>query len=461
MRLCVNCGLKLSWRARVCKACGAPQPTLPAAPGAKKRTALIAVLVGASLLALFAAGSLLLGSGRSPGRVETLTAQAPSAEAPAETAAPPEAPAQTAPAETAAQTQAPVSETQPVSTQPVTQTVTQPVTASTVAVTYVAVPVTERQAPAETPVVPEDPTGPVPAFETVNGILYCGNAAYEYYSFSKSVADDYAAAVNRAAGLLAGRAQVYAMVIPTGIDIALDPRVRAQVSSGDQRQAAAYLKGSFAPGVRAVPVFDALTAHRNEYLYFRTDHHWTGLAAYYAYVEFCRAKGVEPVALSVCARRDFTGFLGSYYTGAGKRAALGDTPDVVETYMSPVNADITVYNDAGRVLYRGDVIYNEDNNSAANKYGAFIFGDNAFSVIENRSVPAGERCLLVKDSFGNALAPLLIANYQTVYVMDFRHCSKTVSQLVSEYGINDVLFADNLSMTRAATLVSQLAAKIG
>ena len=466
MRVCVNCGKRLFFGEKECGACGAEQPGPDAGQNEKTRKALIGVLIGASLLAAGAAVSLLGLPQRLFGRMEKTTV---SVETSAyvytyETAG--TLPAQTEaalPAET--DTAAAV---QPSAAAEV-QTATVPSAVAAVPETGVLVTVT---VPVQTtagaaaditqpPAVPAAPDGAVPAYETVNGLLLCGNAAFEYYNFSRSVADNYAAAVNRAAQLLAGRAQVYAMVIPTGIDIALDPRVRAKISSGNQQEACAYLEGSFSPLVRAVPVFGTLLSHRNEYLYFRTDHHWTGLAAYYAYVEFCRAKGVQPVELAACTRRDFAGFLGTYYASSGKRAALGNTPDVVETYMPPGDTLISVYNDSGRSQYRGSVIFNEEHNGAANKYGAFIFGDNAFSVIENRSLGNGAGCLLVKDSFGNAIAPLLAAHYQYVYVMDFRYCSKTVSQLVSEYGIGDVLFADNLSMTRAAKLVNQLAAKIG
>ena len=431
MRLCQTCGKRLPENARVCRVCGAPQPALPAAR--KKRGRAAAIVVGIIVLglvvlaALSAAGvSSLL---RLPARLLWQTQPDAAPEAPESDAVP-------------------VSEdgTQPLSAAAPDPTAPAPSAAAT------------EPAPTAAPV----PAGPVPAYEKVGNLLVCGNAAFSYYYYNEAVAGAYAAAVNRAAALLEGRARVYVMTVPTGIDIALDPRVRSEISSDDQRQAEADLRARFSPQVCAVPVVDALLAHRDDYLYFRTDHHWTGLAAYYAYAEFCRAKGVQPVALAACARRDFGGFLGTYYNETeSKRDVLGETPDVVETYMPPADATLTVYDDGGNTVYSGSVIYNEDHSIPANKYGAFVYGDNAFSVIENRSLPAGKSCLLIKDSYGNAVAPLLTADYKTVYIMDFRHCSKTVAQLVSAYGIDDVLFADNLQMTCAANLVEQLAARIG
>lgn len=323
-----------------------------------------------------------------------------------------------------------------------------------------AAPATTRAE--ETEPASEEPSSAVPQFETLGVVLICGNAGYEYYNFVRSTADKYIAAVNRAASVLEGKAQVYAMVIPTSMDITLDPRVRKQITStDDQKKACAYLESQLSKSVRAVPIFQTLSDHRNEYVYFRTDHHWTQLGAYYAYVEFCGKKGVQPVALGDCVRRDFDGFLGTFYADSNRNPALSETPDVVETFLPPGDSRLLVYDNGGKNVYAGDVIYNAQTNSAAFKYGAFIYGDNPFTVIENNSMESGESCLLVKESFGNAFAPLLIANYKTVYVMDYRYCDQTVAQLVARYGISDVIFANNISMTRSASLVDQMAAKIG
>ena len=301
--------------------------------------------------------------------------------------------------------------------------------------------------------------GPAPAFETLSNILVSGNAGYEYYNFVQSTADKYAATVNRTAEMLEGKATVYAMVIPTSTGITLDPRVRDQISSSDQEKASAYIESQFDDSVKTVRIFDTLTEHRDEYIYFRTDHHWTELGAYYAYVEFCGKKGIKPIALKYFERRDFDNFLGSFYSDSGRDPALGDTPDVVETYLPPADADITI-TDADGYTFTADVIYDANDSIPAYKYSAYIWGDNPFSVINNKGKKAGESCLLIKESFGDAFAPLLVGVYKYVYVMDYRYCDKTVAQYVEEYDIDDVIFANNISMIRAEVLVDKLADKI-
>lgn len=302
---------------------------------------------------------------------------------------------------------------------------------------------------------PDDPpdVGSIQKFDT---ILIYGDAAYEYYHFVQETADAYTAAINRAGRVFAGKAAVYDMIIPTSMDITLDKKVRETLTVSDQQRAIAYLEGSIGSGVKIVHVFDTLMAHKDEYLYFRTDHHWNGLGAYYAYVKFCEAKGVTPVAISDCTKRSFDGFLGSFYTDSGQAAALETNPDRVDTYTPPVQTKFSFIDTAGVLNENRPVIYNAESNRPSLKYGAFIWGDNPYSVIENTSMAEGESCILVKESFGNAMAPFLAYNYKYVYIVDYRYYSGKITALAQEKGVTDVIYCNNISMTRAAGQVRQL-----
>lgn len=296
--------------------------------------------------------------------------------------------------------------------------------------------------------------------QSLSGIIVCGNAAYEYYNFVQDAADNYARAVNRAASLFAGKAQVYSVIIPLSSDIVLDKRVRAGLSVSDQKKAIEYMYGSMSESVRKVNVFDTLASHAGEYIYFRADHHWTGLGAYYAYTQFCAAKGILPLPLSSYTVRSFDNFLGSFYADSGQDPALAETPDVVDTYTPPCNTVMTV-TDASGSTFTTPMIYNATNNQPAYKYSAFIYGDNPITVIENTDMQQGESCILIKDSFGNAFAPLLTYHYKYVYVYDFRYDNETVAYLVNTKGINDVIIMNNISLTRSSGQVNMLGSKIG
>ena len=298
-----------------------------------------------------------------------------------------------------------------------------------------------------------------------DSILVAGNSGYEYYNFVQSVADSYIGAVNAAGTKLNGRATVYSMIIPTSIDITLDPRVRKKVNSSDQKKAIDYMEGSMNQYVKRVEIFDVMKAHKDEYVYFRADHHWTGLGAYYAYTRFCEVKGIQPLPLSAYTVRSFDNFLGSFYNDSGKDPALGNTPDVVDTYTPPCQTKMTVTESSGNTLVT-PMIYNATTNKPAYKYSAFIYGDNPFTVIENTDKASGDALILVKESFGNAIAPLFTYHYKYVYVVDYRYYSGKLNSLVdkakAESGGNvDVLYCNNISMTRASGQVSKLAGVLG
>jgi len=307
-------------------------------------------------------------------------------------------------------------------------------------------------------VTDEEVTGEVQKF---SAILVYGNAGYEYYNFVQEASDKYAAAVNRAGEVLSGKARVYDMIIPTSIDITLNKNVRASLSVSDQQKAINYMESQLSDKITRVSIYDTLMAHRDEYIYFRTDHHWTGLGAYYAYVKFCEAKGVQSVKLEDCDYKAYEGFLGTFYTDSGSDPALGNDPDTVETYMPRGNTTMTFTDMSGKTYSGMSVLYDATTNNAHFKYSTFIWGDNPFSIIENLDMADGESLLLIKESFGNAIAPLFTYNYKYIYVMDYRYYKGTALSLVNQYGINDVLFCNNISMTRANSQVNLLYSSVG
>lgn len=134
--------------------------------------------------------------------------------------------------------------------------------------------------------------------------------------------------------------------------------------------------------IKTVPLHDALNAHRTEYIYFRTDHHWTALGAYYAYVQFCNVKGITPHDLSDYEVSQYTGFLGSFYNDGGKPQAMADDPDTVNAYHPVSSTAAMKYGSSeDSELTGGKVIFDESTAAASLKYGAFIMGDNPFTVM--------------------------------------------------------------------------------
>lgn len=310
---------------------------------------------------------------------------------------------------------------------------------------------------------PETSQPSEPAIEKLGAMLIVDNAAYEYYNFNQAVADNYSATINRAAALLEGRSQVYDMIIPTSMAITLPESYSGSTNSSDQKKAIDYMYSLITPNVKKVDVYSTLLSRKNEYIYFRTDHHWTALGAYYAYSDLMTAKGVAPAELTAFTEHKFDGFLGSFYAESGQKASLGNTPDYVMAYEPTQVQFIHTYTKSGEADYH--IVSDGNKLSVSNKYLSFVCGDQPYGIMTNPTITDGSSCLVIKESFGNAMVGYLTQNYQNVYVVDYRYINQvfpgTLVQFVDERGIQDVVFVNNISATRNKALVNAISAFVG
>ena len=302
-----------------------------------------------------------------------------------------------------------------------------------------------------------------PAVEKLGAMLIVDNAAYEYYNFNQTTADAYVSTVNRAATILDGKSKVYDMVIPTSMAITLPENFNGSTNSSDQKKAIDYMYSLMVPNISKVDVYNTLLSHKNEYIYFRTDHHWTALGAYYAYRDLMGAKGVAPAELTAFNEYKFDGFLGSFYAESGQKPSLGNTPDYVMAYEPRQTQYIHTYTKTGEIDYH--IVSDGNKLSSANKYLSFVCGDHPFGIMTNPEITDGSSCLVIKESFGNAMVAYLTQNYQTVYVVDYRYINQvfagTLRQFVDERGVQDVMFINNISATRSPALVNALSTFVG
>lgn len=290
----------------------------------------------------------------------------------------------------------------------------------------------------------------------INSVYAVGDTAYEMYTYVDSVADDYAMALKQVASAMAGKADVYNIVIPLSSGITLPDNLKDKMDSSDQGQAIQSVREKMDDSVKVVDIYDTLMRHRNEYIYFRTDHHWTALGAYYAYEQFCNAKGITAESLDSYETMVFDGFLGSFYLNDTDRdPLLGANPDEVVAYLPNMDASMTCTDNNGNT-FASKVIYDETKAPAGLKYSCFIAGDNAFSEIKNNELTDNSACIVVKESFGNAFVPFLVDHYQTIYVVDYRYWTGSICDLATEKNVTDIVFINNLSMIRNKSLVGKL-----
>lgn len=291
-----------------------------------------------------------------------------------------------------------------------------------------------------------------------SGVVITGNSAYEQYTYVDGIALKYTDTINNIADSLKGMSDVYSIVIPTSIGITFPDNKKNMEGSSSQKKALKKIASKMSGNVRFVPLYNTMMGHRKEYIYFRTDHHWTAKGAYYAYDAFCKARKIMPVKIKYFKKVSFGTFTGSFYKDTNGNAAL--KKDTLYAYYpaSYENGSISLnYTNKDGVQVKGSLIEDATNYGESLKYLAFIDGDNPYTVIENNSLKDNSSCIVVKESFGNALIPFLVNHYQKIYVIDYRYWDGNIIKLAEEKKAGDVIIVNNISMTRNSYQVGKMA----
>ena len=180
------------------------------------------------------------------------------------------------------------------------------------------------------------------------------------------------------------------------------------------------------------------TADKNEYLYFKTDHHWTPDGAYRAYQQFCTLKNLTPFDCNVYTKITVPDFYGTHYSATRRWNAQADS----FSYYDLPN-QMTVYKVNGEADYepvKTEGLMNLAKLDTRDKYGAFLDGNNGYSVIEGNGTGS---ILVVKDSYANSFIPYLTANYAKIGVVDFRGLAYGLDSTIEKEGYDQILILYN------------------
>lgn len=191
-------------------------------------------------------------------------------------------------------------------------------------------------------------------------------------------------------------------------------------------------------GVKVVDVTQTLKSHADEYLYYRTDHHWTSLAAYYAFRTIApelkiTAPGMEEYAIYPVS----TTFEGTLSSKSGSHSAV-DTVEIMVP-KSGIDYFVTYNSDSNTNICS---LYNRAALEQKDHYTVF-FGGN-YSRVDITTTARTERSLLVfKDSYANCMIQFLYPYFDHITMIDPRYYYDNVEHVITSQGITDVLFLYN------------------
>ena len=158
-------------------------------------------------------------------------------------------------------------------------------------------------------------------------------------------------------------------------------------------------------GLNVVDVPSALSEHKDEYIFYKTDHHWTSLGAYYAYAEWRRAKG--------------------------------ETPEPIDAYFKREKHEVN-YNNGEYVT---DSIFEEKFLNGSDKYAVFFNSNQAVTKINGSG---SGKILIIKDSYANCFGQFVVDDYAETHLIDLRFFTGKVTDYIRENGIAEVLVLYNI-----------------
>ncbi len=264
-------------------------------------------------------------------------------------------------------------------------------------------------------------------------VLVCGDYGMEYFTLPAEGDSGYANLVNTFAAKYP-EVHTSCLLIPKACAF-LSPQGYGSV----QENQADFIRATYEKmqNVTTADCMGEMKKHAGAYMFYRTDHHWTSLGAYYASVAYCEANGIDPRALQTYRTVVNTGYIGSLYAFAGEVPQLLQNPDYTVAHL-PETAYTMTCTTGGTTF--DTVALNTDTNAYATM---FIAGDQAFTdiVTENKN---GKKLLVFKESYGNAFVPYMIDYYEEIIVLDIRKESQSVADIIRQYGITDALIINNV-----------------
>ena len=185
-----------------------------------------------------------------------------------------------------------------------------------------------------------------------------------------------------------------------------------------------------------ISVEPVLDAHKEEEIYYRTDHHWTTLGAWYAYEQYTKAVGGDLQRAQ--GKKKFRCISKDFYGTTYAKINYARQADEIEIY-EPADKLRVVYNMGEK---KTKTLYDFSFLKTADQYSVFTGGNQAVLEITG-GIKNGKTLLLIKDSFANSILPFLAEDYEKLVVVDLRQLNVSGDRLLEMFSPTDILILYN------------------
>ena len=186
--------------------------------------------------------------------------------------------------------------------------------------------------------------------------------------------------------------------------------------------------------------YETMRSHKREYIYYKTDHHWTTLGAYYAYEELCEKLELDKKNLDDYTKVLATDeFYGTLYSKGLFKIKKGDD---IYVYINEDEKEESVitYTEEKK---KSASFYDTDKLKEKNKYDLFLDGNHPLVEIENVNVNNDKKLLMIKDSYANSFVEFLTPFFSEIVMLDPRYYYDDIEELISEKEFTDIIYLYN------------------
>ncbi|MCH5192807.1 MAG: hypothetical protein J1F11_02525 [Oscillospiraceae bacterium] len=248
---------------------------------------------------------------------------------------------------------------------------------------------------------------------------------------------------------------VFFLLVPTSAEIYAD-ELPKNAPNVNQKEFISYVYGSLGKSVTAIDVYQTMLSNRDDYIYYRTDHHWTTKGAYLAYAAAGKKMGYTPEREGMFdVEHAGLDFIGTFYSKALYDGVEKDTLDFYHYVLGDGVTDVSVTKVYGEEPEHRDSMYFREYLDVKDKYSSFL-GTNA-PLVTIKTDGGGGKLLIIKDSYAHCYSTFLTGHYSEITLMDMRYINMSYKELIDPEEYDQVLFLYNASSFMSDTDIRKLA----
>ena len=243
---------------------------------------------------------------------------------------------------------------------------------------------------------------------------------------------------------------VYFVIAPNSVSVHEDKLPDYAVNYSQDKYIGDFYDG-LDSDIVSIDVSSVLKDHSEEYIYYRTDHHWTTYGSFIAFNEIARVMGIRTLSLDEVAVTDVSAdFLGTFFS---KGNFIID-PDVIQRFDVKNGASYKVILDGG---VESDTLYDDSYLLKKDKYAYFTHGNPAHLSVETES-DSDKTLVIVKDSYMHCMLQFFVPSYKKIHMVDPRYIKTNLTEYITDLEPDEILIlynaktlSDEVNFTRLGT----------